>query len=84
MYNRLIHFLGKFSILYEYQFSFKRKCSTHRTLISMIDELKQAIENGEYVICVFYIFQRRFILLIIKYSWTNYILMEFVGVLTSG
>ena len=47
MYNRLIHFLGKFSILYEYQFSFKRKCSTHRTLISMIDELTQAIENGE-------------------------------------
>ena len=53
MYNRLIKFLDKFSILYEYQFGFRRKRSTHMALISLIDKLTQAIENGEYVIGVF-------------------------------
>ena len=53
MYNRLIKFLDKFSILYEYQFGFRRKRSTHMALISLIDKLTQAIKNGEYVIGVF-------------------------------
>ena len=37
MYNRLIKFLGKFSILYEYQFRFRRKRSTHLALITLVD-----------------------------------------------
>ena len=60
MYNRLIKFLDKFSILYKYQFGFRRKRSTHMALISLIDKLTQAIENGEYVIGVFLDFSKAF------------------------
>ena len=60
MYNRIIKFLDKFSILYEYQFRFRRKRSTHMTLISLIDKLTQAIENGEHVISVFLDFSKAF------------------------
>ena len=60
MYNRLIKFLDKFSILYEYQFGFRRKRSTHMALISLIDKLTKAIENGEYVIGVFLEFSKAF------------------------
>ena len=60
MYNRLIKFLDKFSILYEYQFGFRRKRSAHMALISLIDKLTQAIENGEYVIGVFLDFSKAF------------------------
>ena len=60
MYNRLIKFLQKFSVLYEYQFGFRRKRSTHLALITLIDQLTQAIENGEYVIGVFLDFSKAF------------------------
>ena len=60
MYNRLIKFLEKFSILYEYQFGFRRKRSTHLALITLIDKLTQAIKNGEYVIGVFLDFSKAF------------------------
>ena len=54
MYNRLIEFLEKFSVLYEYQFGFRRKRSTHLALITLIDQLTQAIDSGEHVIGVFF------------------------------
>ena len=60
MYNRLIKFLEKFSVLYEYQFGFRRKRSTHLALITLIDQLTQAIENGEYVFGVFLDFSKAF------------------------
>ena len=60
MYSRLIKFLEKFSILYEYQFGFRRKRSTHLALITLIDKLTQAIENVEYVIGVFLDFSKAF------------------------
>ena len=60
MYNRLIKFLEKLSILYEYQFGFRRKRSTHLALITVVDKLTQAVENGEYVIGVFLDFSNAF------------------------
>ena len=60
MYNRLIKFLEKLSILYEYQFGFRRKRSTHLALITLIDKLTQAIEKGEYVIGGFLDFSKAF------------------------
>ena len=60
MYNRLIKFLEKISIVYEYQFGFRRKRSTHFALITLIDKLTQAIENGEYVKGVFLDFSKAF------------------------
>ena len=60
MYKRLIKFSLKFSVLYEYQFGFRRKRSTHLALIALIVQLKQEIENGEYVIGVFIDFSKAF------------------------
>ena len=60
MYYRIIKFLEKFSILYEYQFGFRRKRSTHLALITLVDKLTQAVENGEYVIGVFLDFSKAF------------------------
>ena len=60
MYDMLIKFLEKISILYEYQFGFRRKRYTHFALITLIDKLTQAIENGEYVIGVFLDFSKAF------------------------
>ena len=60
MYNRLIKFLDKFLILCEYQFGFRVKRFTHMALISLIDKLTQAIENGEYIIDVILDFARAF------------------------
>ena len=60
MYNRLIKFLEKFSILYEYQFGFSRKRSTNLALITLIDKSTQATENGEYVIGAFLDFSKAF------------------------
>ena len=84
MYDRLIKFLDKFSILYEYQFGIRRKRSTHMALISLIDKLTQAIENGEYIIGVFLDFSKAFDTVDHKILLENYIIMECVGVLTSG
>ena len=60
MYNRLIKFIDKFSILYEYQFCFRRKRPTHMAQISLIDKITQAIENGEYDIGEFLDFSKAF------------------------
>ena len=54
MYNRLIKFSEKMSVLYEYQFGFRGKRSTHLALIMLMDQLTQAIGNGEYVIGGFF------------------------------
>ena len=48
MYSRLISFLNTFSILYENQFGFLKSHSTHMALLTLMDKLVHAIENGEY------------------------------------
>ena len=40
--------------------AFEKKSSTHLALLSFIDKAKQAIENGEYAICVFLDFPKAF------------------------
>ena len=60
MYDRLLNFLNKLSIIYEHQFGFRKKHSTHMALLSLIDRLTHAIEDGEYVIGVFLDFSKAF------------------------
>ena len=60
MYNRLIKFLDKFKILYEHQFGFRKGCSTHTALLALVDNLIQALDNGEYVLGVFLDFSKAF------------------------
>ena len=60
MFSRLISFLNKFSILYENQFGFRKSHSTHMALLTLMDKLVHAIENGEYVMGVFLDFSKAF------------------------
>ena len=62
MYDRFLKFLDKLSIIYMYedQFGFRKKRSTHMALLSLIDRLTHAIEDGEYVIGVFLDFSKAF------------------------
>ena len=60
MYNRLMNFLEKIEILYENQFGFRKDCSTHMALLTLVDKLIQALENGEYVVGVFLDFSKAF------------------------
>ena len=39
VYNRLIEFFNKHSVLYDYQFGFRKLYSTHMALITLIDKL---------------------------------------------
>ena len=60
MYNRVTTFLEMFQILHGNQYGFRKKSSTHVALLTFIDKVIQAIENGEYAIGVFLDFSKPF------------------------
>ena len=61
MYDRLLNFLERYKILYDKQYGFrKKKHSTYMALITVMDKLMNAIENGEYVIGIFLDFSKAF------------------------
>ena len=60
MYNRGTTFLEMFHILHGKQYGFRKKSSTHVALLTFIDKVIQAIENGEYAIGVFLDFSKAF------------------------
>ncbi len=49
MYKRLIIFLNKNKILYEYQFGFRENYSTSMALIEIVDNILKDLEAGKYV-----------------------------------
>ena len=60
MYNRMFSFIEKYKILYDYQFGFRIKHSTHMALSLFIDKLTHYIENGEHSIGVYLDFSKAF------------------------
>ena len=60
MYDRVFKFLDRLSILYKHQFGIRKNHSTHIALLSLIDRLTNAVENGEYVIGIFLDFSKAF------------------------
>ena len=60
MYNRVAAFLEIFKILHDNQYGFRKKSSTHVALLTFIDKVIEAIENGEYAIGVFLDFSKAF------------------------
>ena len=60
MYNRVTNFLEMLQILHGDQYGFRKKSSTHVALLTFIDKVIQAIENGEYAIGVFLDFSKAF------------------------
>ena len=60
MYERIVAFLIANNILYKFQFGFRPKHSPHLALITLIDKLTAALENGDYAIGVFLDFSKAF------------------------
>ena len=60
MYDRLISFVIKHSLLYKYQFGFRKDHSTIFAILSLVDFISKALEKGEYVIGIFLDFSKAF------------------------
>ena len=75
MYSRLIDFLEDNKILFVNQFGFRQNHSSNMALMLLIDKLTKALENGNYVIGLFLIFQKPLIPWIIIYCYKNGIIM---------
>ena len=60
MYERIVTFLNANNILYKFQFGFRPKHPAYLALITLIDKLTAAIENGDYAIGVFLDFSKAF------------------------
>ena len=60
MYNRLILYINRHDLLYEYQFGFQKGKSTHMALITLIDKISEALDQGELVIVIFFYFSKAF------------------------
>ena len=60
MYDRLISYILKHRILFEYQFGFQKGKSTHMALITLVDKVTEALESGDYVVGVFLDFSKAF------------------------
>ena len=48
MYDRLISYIMKHKILFEYQFGFPKGKSTHMALITPVDKITEPLYNGKY------------------------------------
>ena len=60
MYNRLLAFLNKHDVLYDFQFGFREKYSTYMALITLVEKISTALDKGQKVIGVFLDFSKAF------------------------
>ena len=60
MYTRLLSFLNKHKILYDYQFGFREKYSTYLALITLTEKISNALDEGKQVIGIFLDFSKAF------------------------
>ena len=60
MYNRLILYINRHGLLYEYQFGFQKGKSSHMALITVIHKITEALDQGELVIGIFLDFSKAF------------------------
>ena len=60
MYNRLRNFLDEVKILFSYQFGFRKSHSTYMALMTLMDNLINFLEKGEYLIGIFLDFPKAF------------------------
>ena len=60
LYNRILDFITKHKVLYNYQFGFRTNHSTNMALTILLDKIVSAIDKGEYVIGIFIDLQKAF------------------------
>ena len=60
MYERIVAFINANNMFYKLQFGFRPKHSPYLALITLIDKLTAALENGDYAIGAFMDFSKAF------------------------
>ena len=60
MYDRLLEFLNKHKILNKFQFGFRNMHSTVMALITLLDNLRNALDGGNCTVGIFLDFQKAF------------------------
>ena len=60
MYDRLLAFFIKNDILNKYQFGFRNNHSTYMALVILLENLRNAFDNGEWAIGIFLDLQKAF------------------------
>jgi len=53
VYNRLISYLTKFSILYEHQYGFRSSMSTSLAILEMVERITDAIDSNKFSVGIF-------------------------------
>ena len=60
MYDRSLEFLNKHKILNKFQFGFRKMHSTFMALITLLDNLRNALDSGNCAVGIFLDFQKAF------------------------
>ena len=60
MYNRLLSFLNKWKTMNKNQFGFRNNHSTYMTLLIMLENMRNALDNEECAIGIFLDFKKAF------------------------
>ena len=60
MYNRLIDFIEKHQLVYQYQFGFLKNNSTFMALVVLLEKITAALDNSEFAVCIFIDFRKAF------------------------
>ena len=65
MYNQLLDFITKHNILHKYQFGLKKQHSTNHAVISLVEKLHNALDQGNIAITCFLDIKKMHLILII-------------------
>ena len=60
MYKRVYSFLSKHSVLYNYQFGFRKNHSTVLALIELTDSIYKHLDEGDYILGMYFDLQKAF------------------------
>ena len=60
MYNRILEFIDRYSILSDYQFGFRKRRSTGMALSILIDKFHRAVDNNDFLVGLFIDLSRAF------------------------
>ena len=60
MYDRLLSFLNKCNVINKNQFGFRNNHSTYMALLIMLENIRNALDNGECAVGIFLDFQKAF------------------------
>ena len=60
MYNRLIDFIEKHHLLYQYQFVFRKNHSAFMASLILLENITDALDNSEIAVCILIDFRKAF------------------------